>query len=220
MSKPSEEEIKLFTIYRELSGKLSQSFPEKIKTQFQADFEVLASKLINEDWFKPPRPHKNSNFPPFRSDELPKKLDFGPLRRMAKLIGTREMRYIFDLGKPDSYSTLQLTISARKIPMTDERRKKTKQIDRRITALRFGNLVLELEEEGLSRTAAMLEARDRLRLAVSDERSLQRIFADFRKLVLDQGFIPALFETSPFPPKYSKKDLAAKVGRPKKTTTK
>jgi len=157
--------------------------------QFRSDFAALAFAITDPDWHKPPKPHSNPNLPPLRTYPLPRRLPFGPLRRMAKLIGPHSLRYLFQVGADQGGDQYRLELRPR-LEKERHNAKLHKAVSREVDALVFGNNVLRLErDKGLARSAALAEAAERLGV-IASSRTLERRFNDFRKDCHRKGFVP------------------------------
>lgn len=197
------------------------SLPQPNNDQFRKDFDKIAFLLTDEDWHKAPHPHNIEGLPPFRTYDLPRRLEVGPLRRIAQLIGISALRYIFVLGSSTSHTTYKLELSKRKIPRSTWSGKTWHRIHRELKAEEFGHAVLKLEATGIQRARAMQSIAKRMRLPARDSRSLERLFSEFKRLSARRGYVRnPIDQLMPSLPQFSLSDLDAKVGRPKKTTTK
>lgn len=157
--------------------------------QFRRDFALLAHAMNEQDWQKPPKPHRNPLLPPYRTHPLPRRLPFGPLKRMAKLIGPEALRYVFDLGSETSSEFFRLVLR----PRLDKEYPKGNEFKRyrhQANIVRFGNAVLSFEHDaGFSRSEA-LEAAAQAVGVPGSLRTLERYLREFRDHCLTCGYVP------------------------------
>jgi hypothetical protein len=157
--------------------------------QFRSDFRALAHALIDPDWHKPPRPHGIATLPPFRAHAHPRRLPFGPLRRMTRLLGSPALRYVFAVGSDEGADFYRLELRPRQ-DKEFRRGNHYKRYEREARLIRFGNAVLERERiGGTKRGEALDSSAVELGIAAST-RSLERYFRQFRLLCQRLGYVP------------------------------
>lgn len=198
------------TLY-ELTGHSASEFKGyDTAGRFRYDFLTLAHAITDPDWHKPPKPHKNPNLPPFRTYPIPRRLPFGPLRRMAKLIGPQALRYLFDVGSESGAEFFRLELR-RRLDKEFRDGNHHKQYGHELDLIRFGNAVLQLEQNsGLRRSESLEAAAQRLDMAAS-RRTLERHFREFRKLCQRLGYVRHPSEWSKAVPQFSLRDLDARA---------
>lgn len=193
-NKPSPNEIARWERLRELVHRcLDDGVPQQ--SQFDRDLDAIIWTAIMET----PAP-------------------FAPLRRMAQLVGIRELRKIYSLAAPISHHDFRLVIRERKLTERPADGARYKRTLGQMQAERFGFAVLRYEATGCSREEAMNFAASALRLRQSSVRSLQRLFQQFTMLMRERGFVGDHYPNSIFGPSFGLGALRAKVGRKKIAT--
>lgn len=212
MAKPSipDAEMQRFERRRsiaEMGAKIAAEVrPFDEAHQFIEDFGSLAHAIVDPDWHKPPKPHGDPRLPPFRTTALPRRLPFGPLRRMAKLIGLQSLRYVFLIGS-DDYSDLFRVELRRRLDKEFRDGNHYKRYGDELDVIRFGNEVLDIErDQGTSRGDALERAAEALNMSAS-KRTLEREFQRFRSLCEGRGYVPSPLEWIGFRPSFSLRDL-------------
>lgn len=178
--------------------------------EFRSDFLSIAHAITDPDWHKPPRPHGIADLPPFRTYAIPRRLPFGPLRRMARLIGANAVRYLFAVGSDQGADFYRLELRQR-LEKEFRRSNHYKTHDQEATLIRFGNAVLGLEREGLrTRSEALEAAAQQLGIAASD-RSHERYFHRFKMHCERLGYVPSSLNSIDRPPKFALADLVRRT---------
>lgn len=196
MAEPSAQE-------NEVVRKLVESFHAATATifdtpahQFRKDFEQLAFGLLDSDWHLPPEPHANPKLPPFRTYPLPRRLPFGPLRRMARFFGIEVLEYLIELGsdQPKQIRRFQRHNSAPEYKLDLRFRKDNEFPDlgfrrrawnRELDLAWFGSLVLKYEDQGRARGTAQRLAAQQMgkNYRFKSDRTLIRMFGEYAKLI-------------------------------------
>jgi hypothetical protein len=158
---------------------LAQNLCDPQVDQFKRDFGALAFKIVDQDWHKPLNPCGESSLQGLRTEPLPRRLDFGPLRRMARLVGIGQLRVVFQQGHPNSQGSYRLELRARlKKEYPDGRQRRDKiELDQKL--MTFGLEVLRLEASGSNRITAL----NNVTVHAGSLRQRQRKFAEFAELV-------------------------------------
>lgn len=212
MAKPSLplEEMQRFEFQRSLAeagAKIAANIRPLDKAhQFREDFGRLAHAIVDPDWHKPPKPHGDPRLPPFRTTALPRRLPFGPLRRMAKLIGPHSLRYVF-LVSSDDYADLYRVELRRRLDKEFRHGNHYKRSGDELDAIAFGHTVLTIErDQGTPRGEALELAAEFLNMSAS-KRTLERDFQRFRQICEKRGYVPHPNEWARSRPCFSLDDL-------------
>jgi hypothetical protein len=208
---PEMQAFKQARLLQDLASRIAEETGEfDLSRQFRDDFEALAFSITDPDWHKAPKPHNNPKLPPYRTHALPRRLPFGPLRRMARLIGPQSLRYLFQVGSDQGadYYRIELRPRLDKEHRTGSRHKR---FDHEFDVIEFGNLVLRIErnDSQISRGAALEAAANRLRIPASG-RTLERRFQDFRRLCERAGYVVDVWQRANASPEFSLADIDAR----------
>jgi hypothetical protein len=212
----------------ELMAEIDMERPQS--RQFEKDIDSLFFHQINPNWHKPYTPEsadviafksakgiKGFNISP-RAVHLARRLPLGPLRRIAGLIGVRNLRHIFDLAQPNGHSKYLISVRERKAPEKPDKGKLDKRVAKQIAAKQFGQAVLKFESLGADRKTAMQLAAAETRLP-GDRRTWERRYKDFVVLCRKEGFVPSPHNyVTNSPPRVSLSALKAKPGRKKRNS--
>lgn len=212
MVKPSipPEELQRFELQRSLAETGAQIAanirPLDKAHQFREDFGRLARAIVDPDWHKPPKPHGDPRLPPFRTTALSRRLPFGPLRRMAKLIGPHSLRYVFLVGS-DDYADLYRVELRRRLDKEFRHGNHYKRSGNELDLIAFGHAVLTIErDQGSARGEALELAAESLNMTAS-KRTLERDFKRFRQICERRGYVPHPNEWMGSRPYFSLGDL-------------
>jgi hypothetical protein len=191
---------------RDMTWRVADSTGEDGARQFRSDFQAIAHAITDPDWHKTPKPHDIAIFPPFRTKDLPRRLPFGPLMRMARLLGLPALRYVFAVSADQGTDFYRLVIRPR-LDKEFRRGNHYKRHDQEAKLVRFGNAVLERELFGEAKRSEAMEAAAIELGIVASARSHERYFHQFRMLCEQLGYIPSSNDWMGRPPRFALADL-------------
>ncbi len=214
---PTAREIFNRLEMREQRERMKQYAPADWRTTLIRDFDEILWRIIEIK--NGPRKVKQlqlfneANEPPVYIEKLPRPLPFGPLRRIARVIGFKELRYFFWLMQPEGYHSFRIDVRERLPSEKPDNGKLDNRIDREIEVERYGYAVLEYEATGSGRDEALNKAAEKHALSSSSKRSLERRFQEFKKLMREREFVGDYMPGSFGPLRFGLRALNAKPGR-------
>lgn len=136
-----------------------------------------------------------------------RRFPFGPLRRMAKRVGPKALRYIMEVGSHQSQEFFRLELRPRK-DKEFGRDNLYKRLGEDLDLIRFGHAVLTIERDtGVTRGQAYEVAAQAMTLKVASGRSFERYFQQFKSLCKIMGYVPHPLEFTGSSPCFSLDDL-------------
>lgn len=160
MAKPSipTEEMQRFELQRSI-GKMTARYvgdtaaPADIH-QFETDFAALAFAIIAPSQPRTAKVRERGALPQLKRVPGPRRLPFGPLRRMANRISPRVLRYIMKVGSDQSMEYFRLELRVR-LDKEFPQGNLYKDLGEDLDAIRFGHAVLTIERDtGVTRGKA------------------------------------------------------------------
>jgi hypothetical protein len=215
---PTAQEMLNWSTAREHTEKMMELAPDW-RTTFIKDLDEILWRIIeikNGPWkAKQLQLLDEASGPPIYIEVLPRRLPFGPLRRMARAVGFKELRHIFWLTRPVGHHSLRIDVSERLPSEKPDNGEQDRRIGRQISAERFGNAVLAYEAKGSGRDEALNNAAEKLNLPSRSKRSLERRFQEFQTLMRKRGFVGDHMPGTLGLPRFGLRALKAKPGRKK-----
>jgi hypothetical protein len=190
----ADGELAIFELRRKVAESCatwSSQVDDEATKQFRQDFEQLAFYFVNQDWHLPPEPHNSLQFAPFRTTPIPRRLPFGPLRRMVRFFEIEILKYLLRMGSDESFARYRLVLRDRLLTeMPDAGARKTSTI-RNVKIIEFGNLVLGYENAGIARGHALRMAATEMGrfFTNKNDRTLFRWFKEFARLCQRRGYV-------------------------------
>lgn len=213
MAKPSipPEEMQSFELQKSI-GELTAKFvietePLSDFHQFETDFAALAFAIIPPSKPKSAKAPGNGGLFQLKRVSGPRRLPFGPLRRMAKRVGPKVLRYILEVGSDQSEEFFRLELR-RRLDKEYPKSNLYKRLGEDLDAIRFGHAVLTIEREtGVTRGKAYEIAAQAMTIRAASGRSLERDFQQFKRLCKRIGYVPHPLEGTGSRPCFSLRDL-------------
>jgi hypothetical protein len=196
---PSPEEMASFGRERDLFASLVKADePNRGASLFACDCDALIAAYLDN------AQRANAHYLPIAS-----------LLRLARRIGTENIRYIEALFRPESSTLYRLQASIRSdVLHKRQRRRRRAEYQRRLEY--FGSCVLGLESRGLRRWPALERAGNLAKLYGSSRSYLQQKFREFEALSRSAGYVRTLAIGTTFPPRFNLRALKAREGRSRK----
>lgn len=175
--------------------------------QFETDFAALAFAIIAPSQPRTAKVRERGALPQLKRVPGPRRLSFGPLRRMAKRVGPRALRYIMKVGSDQSMEYFRLELRARldkEFPQGNFYKRLGEDLD----VIRFGHAVLTIERDtGVTRGKAYEIAAQAMTIKAASGRSLERDFQRFKRLCRRIGYVPHPLQSTGSRPCFSLNDL-------------
>lgn len=205
------EEMQRFDLGRrigELTSKLvRETEPVADIAQFRADFAELAFATIKAPRRKTAKGRGTVGLLQLDKAMAPRRLPFGPLKRMAKRVGPRALRHIMEVGSDQSEEFFRLILRPRKDKEFGGGNL-YKRLGEDLDLIRFGHAVLTIERDtGITRDKAYEVAAQALTLKAASKRSFERYFQQFKSLCKSLGYVPHPLEFTGSSPCFSLNDL-------------
>ena len=186
---------------------LRQTEPLADFHQFQTDFAALAFAVIEPARRKTAKSRGTGGLPPLREATAPRRFPFGPLRRMAKRIGSKALRYLMEVSSHQSQEFFRLELRPRKDNEFGGDNL-YKRLGEDLDLIRFGHAVLTIERDtGATRGQAYEVAAQAMALKAGSGRSFERYFQQFKRLCIRMGYVPHPLEFTGSSPCFSLDDL-------------
>ena len=205
------EEMQRFLLGRRI-GELATKLEREIEPladiqQFKTDFAELAFAIIEPGRRKAAKVRGTAGLPQLREAMSPRRIPFGPLRRMAKRIGPKALRYIMEVGSHQSQEFFRLELRPRKHKEFGGDNL-YKRLGDDLDLIQFGHAVLTIERDtGVTRGEAYEIAAQAMKLEASSGRSFERYFQQFKSLCKRMGYVPHPLQFTGFSPCFSLDDL-------------
>lgn len=196
MAKPQIplEEIQRFELQRSI-GEMTARFVRDNAAladnhQFETDFKALAFAIIAPSQPPSAKVREKVGLPQLKRVPGPRRLPLGPLRRMAKRVGPRALRYIMEVGSDQSMEYFRLELRHR-LDKEFPQGNLYKRLGDDLDVIRFGHEVLTIERDcNIARGKALERAAGSLRMTAASTRTLEREFRRFKRLCALMGHVP------------------------------
>lgn len=170
---------------------------------FDVDLRHILSALTDPDVLHQPLIVNGKN--PYNPKRGPRRLPLAPTRRMARLVGVRNLRSIFELAAADGRTFFRLLARPR-LDCEFDGQNIYKEAEERFHLIRFGHKVLEARKHHKTKNDAYEFAAASLGMQAT-KRTYERRYADFRALCVSLQRVPHPAEELGMPPVFDLSDL-------------